>query len=382
VRPAILALMGAVVFLLLIACSNVANLFLVRSSLRSRDLAVRTAMGATWWRLVRQMLAEALLVAAIGSALGFGLAWVGIRELLAIAPANLPRFDSIRIDPAVLVFSMGAGLAAAVLFGLAPALRAARPDVAQVLRASTRTSGLSGGSLLSNVVVVAEVALCFVLLVGSGLMFRSFLALQRIHPGFDARGILTFRAVGGKNGRTPEERAAVVRQMQSALAAIPGVESVTAADTLPLHGSFFPYRWGKEDALADATKFQAADTQTVLPGYFETMRVPLLAGRTFNESDNKPEPRRVIVDQALAAKGFPSGRAVGQRILMRFRTPQPEWFEIIGMVAHQRLTSLAEPGREQAWLADGYWGFRAVSSWVLRAHRAIRPGTPPWRAPP
>ena len=168
-RPAILALMGAVIFLLLIACSNVANLFLVRASLRGRDLAVRTAMGASRWRLARQMLAEALLVAALGSALGFGLAWAGIRDLLAIAPANLPRLDAIRIDPAALAFSIGAGLAAALLFGLAPALRAARPDVAQVLRASGRASGLAGGSFLRNTVVVAEVALCFVLLVGSGL---------------------------------------------------------------------------------------------------------------------------------------------------------------------------------------------------------------------
>ncbi|MGD0773340.1 MAG: FtsX-like permease family protein [Candidatus Solibacter sp.] len=140
VRPAILALMGAVIFLLLIACSNVANLFLVRASLRGRDLAVRTAMGASWWRLARQMLAEALLVSAFGSALGFGLAWVGVRELLAIAPASLPRLDATRIDPTVLLFSMGAGLAAAVLFGLAPALRAARPDVAQVLRARSLTA--------------------------------------------------------------------------------------------------------------------------------------------------------------------------------------------------------------------------------------------------
>ena len=140
-RPAILALMGAVVFLLLIACSNVANLFLVRASLRSRDLAVRTAMGASWWRLARQVLAEALAVAALGAVLGFGLAWMGIRYLLALAPANLPRADSIRIDPAALAFNMAAGLAAAVLFGLAPSLRAATPDVAQVLRAAGRTSG-------------------------------------------------------------------------------------------------------------------------------------------------------------------------------------------------------------------------------------------------
>ena len=343
VRPAILALMGAVIFLLLIACSNVANLFLVRASLRGRDLAVRTAMGASWWRLARQMLAEALLVGAAGSALGFGLAWAGIHHLLSIAPANLPRADSIRMDPAVLAFSVGAGLAAAVLFGLAPALRAARPDVAQVLRASGRTSGLSGGAFLRNLVVVAEVALCFVLLVGSSLMFRSFLALQRIDAGYDPHGVLTFKMMGGKPARTPEERAAYVRQMRAALTAIPGVTSATAADVLPLTGSYFPYRWGKEEALTDPSRFQAADVETVLPGYFETMRTPLLAGRTFDESDYNPQLRRMVIDQALAAKAFPNGNAVGQRILSRFRTPDPEWFEIVGVVAHQRLTSLAEP---------------------------------------
>jgi len=365
-RPAILALMGAVIFLLLIACSNVANLFLVRASLRGRDLAVRTAMGASWWRLARQMLAEALLVAAIGSVLGFGLAWAGLHELLAIAPANLPRADAIRVDPAVLAFSMGAGLAAALLFGLAPAFRAARPDVAQVLRASARTSGLSGGSLLRNSVVVAEVALCFVLLVGSGLMFRSFLALQRIDPGFDPHGVLTFREMGGRPTRTPEASSAAVRQMQAALAAVPGVVTVTAADTLPLTGAYFPYRWGHEDALSDPTRFQAADVETVLPGYFAAMRAPLIAGREFDQTDNNTQVRRMVIDQALAAKAFPNTNPVGQRILSRFRTPEPEWFEIIGVVEHQRLTSLADPGREQAFLPDGYWGGRAVTEWVVR----------------
>ena len=366
VRPAILALMGAVVVLLLIACSNVANLFLVRASLRGRDLAVRTAMGASWWRLARQMLAEALLVSAMGSLLGFGLAWAGVRQLLAIAPANLPRVDATRIDPAVLAFSIAAGLLSAVLFGLIPAWRAARPDVAQVLRASGRTSGLSGGALMRNAVVVMEVSLCFVLLVGSGLMFRSFFALQRINPGYDPRGLLTFRTLGGKPGRTPEERAAYVRQMHDALAAVPGVEAVTAAGILPLRGSFFPNRWGLEDALNDPSKFQSADLQVVLPGYFAAMRIPLIAGRAFDESDNHPGVLRMVVDQQLAAKAFPNGNAVGQRILSRINTPDNVWYQIVGVVAHQRLTSLAEPGREQMYLTDGALFHRAVQEWALR----------------
>ena len=185
VRPAILALMGAAIFLLLIACANVANLLLVRTSLRARELAVRTALGGSWWRLARQMLSEALVLAGIGSFLGAGLAWLGVHELRIIAPANLPRLDSIAIDPAVLAFTAMAGLAAAAIFGMAPAVQAAQPDVMRVLRAGGRTASLGAGGLLRHGVVVAEVALAFVLLIGSGLMFRSFLALQRIDPGFD-----------------------------------------------------------------------------------------------------------------------------------------------------------------------------------------------------
>jgi predicted permease len=366
VRPAIVALMGAVIFLLLIACSNVANLFLVRASLRGRDLAVRTAMGASRWRLVRQMLTEALLLSALGSVAGCALAWIMVRELLAIAPANLPRLDGTRIDLTVLAFSIAAGLAAALLFGLAPALQAGRADVAQVLRAAGRTSGLSGGSLLRNIVVVVEVALCFVLLVGSGLMFRSFLALQKIDPGFDSSRMLTFQTMGGKPARTLEEAGAVEEQTRAALAAIPGVESVTGANILPLNGSFFPYRWGKEDAVNDFSKFQSADTQVVLPGYFEAMKIPLLAGRVFDQSDNNPKVKHVIVDSALAAKAFPNGNAVGQRIYSRLQTPTNLWYEIVGVVAHQRLTSLAEPGREQMFVTDGYLGHGWINSWALR----------------
>jgi putative ABC transport system permease protein len=153
----------------------------------------------------------------------------------------------------------------------------------------------------------------------------------------------------------------MLRQMRAALAAIPGVESVTAANILPLSGSFFPNRWGKEDALNDFSKFQAADEQTVLPGYFETMRTPLVAGRVFDESDNNPQLRRMIIDTALAAKAFPNSSAIGQRILSRINTPQNVWYEIVGVVAHQRLTSLAEPGREQIYL-PGY----GVSGWAVR----------------
>jgi len=368
VQPAILALMGSVIFLLLIACANVANLLLVRASLREHEFAVRAALGASRWRLIVPLLTEALLLALTGTTIGLVLAWAGIRELRALAPANLPRLDSIRIDGAVLGFTALAGLAAAVLFGLAPAWRATLPALMNVLRGSSRTSGLASGATVRNLVVMAEVALSFVLLIGSGLMFRSFLDLQRIDPGFDAHNLLTFQVLGLPRGRqqTPEARAALVRQIQDRLSAIPGVRSVTASFPFPLTGDFSPIRWGTEDAAKDAGRFQATDFEIVLPGYFEAMRTPVLAGRTFTEDDNLPGRNNVIVDQMLAAKAFPGQSAVGKRILTRVRTPEAEYVQIVGVVAHQRERSLAEPGREQIYFTDGFLGSGNVRSWALR----------------
>jgi len=368
VRPAILALMGAVIFLLLIACANVANLLLVRASLRERELAVRTALGGSRWRLVRQMLAEALLLSGFGTVLGVGLAWLGIRELLAIAPANLPRLDSVTVDPQVVAFSALVGLVAAGLFGIVPALRASRPDVMQTLRSAGRTAGLGAGRFLRGGVVVAEVALSFVLLIGSGLMFRSFLALQHIDTGYDPHGLLTFNLFGVFQGpkQTPEQRAAIQRQIQEQLRALPGVESAAASFPLPLADGWSPIRWGLEPALTDPSKFQAADAVFVTPGYFETMRDGLVDGRTFTEADNIKDRNYVVIDDALAAKAFPHESAVGKRILIRVRTPEPEWVEIIGVVKHERGTSLAEPGREQVYFADAFVGYGAAGVWEVR----------------
>jgi putative ABC transport system permease protein len=365
VRPALLALMGAVIFLLLIACANVANLLLVRASLRERELAIRTALGGSWWRLVSQTLAEAVLLAFTGALLGLGLAWLGIHELRAIAPASLPRLDAIGIDPAVLAYTALAALGAAALFGLAPAVRAARPSVAVLLRASGRNAGLSGVGLLRNFVVVAEVALSFVLLIGSGLMFRSFLELQRIDPGFNPHGLLTFLLLGGRGGQQPQERAARQREIQTRLQTLPGVQAVTASFPLPLAGGFNPIRWGLEPALTDPSKFQAVDFQIVLPGYFEVLHTPLIAGRTFTDADNAPDRKGVVIDQMLAAKAFPGESAMGKRLLIRIRTPEPEWVEVIGVVAHQRDTSLTVAGREQIYFTDGFLGHGAVGYWAI-----------------
>src|SRR5215216_4729813 len=364
VRPAILALMGAVIFLLLIACANVANLMLVRASARERELAVRAALGAGWWQLIRQTLAEALVLAAVGTALGVGLAYLGIHQLLVIAPENLPRLNAIQIDRQVLAFSVLAGLLSALLFGIVPALRTAKPNLMDILRASGRTGAL-GAAGLRNAVVVVEVALAFVLLIGSGLMFRTFVNIQRVNMGFDARGLLTFQLLGNI-GQTPQERDTFKRQLREQLDAIPGVNSVTASFPLPLAGGFSPVRWGGAEAQNDPSKFQAADLQVVLPGYFEAMGMTLLQGRTFTQEDSTPDRNLLIIDQALAAKAFPNESAVGKRILFRVRTPEAQWGEIIGVVAHQRNTSLVEPGREQIYVTDGYVNHQAASWWALR----------------
>ena len=364
VRPAILTLMGAVILLLLIACANVANLMLVRASARERELAVRAALGAGWWQLVRQTLAEAILIAGLGTIIGVGLAYLGIRTLLAIAPENLPRLNAISIDWRVLAFSVFAGLLSAVLFGVVPAVRTARPNVMQILRAAGRSGALSAAGL-RNAVVVVEVALAFVLLIGSGLMFRTFVNIQRVNLGFDPRGLLTFQLLGNL-GNSPQELAVFKRQLREQLQAIPGVKTVTASFPLPLAGGFSPVRWGGAEAQNDPGRFQAADLQIVLPGYFEAMDTKLLAGRTFTEDDSAPDRNLLIVDQALAAKAFPNESAVGKRILFRVRTPEAQWGEIIGVVAHQRNTSLIEPGREQLFVTDGYVNHGAASWWALR----------------
>jgi putative ABC transport system permease protein len=372
VRPAILAIMGAVLFLLLIACANVANLLLVRAASRGRELAVRAALGGGRWDLVRQMTVESLLLAGSGALLGLLLAAKGVDLLIYLAPANLPRLDTVAIDPAVLAFTALLAVLSAVVFGVLPALRASRPDIMDVLRASGRTTGLGRGSMLRNGVVMAEVALSFVLLVGSGLMVRTFLAIVRTAPGFRAEGVLTFLMPIVR--ATPEQRAPAENDFQNRIRALPGVTSASAASNLPLDGANPLARWGTEEAMADPGRFHSANFFFVRPGYFDAIGTRLLAGRDFNDADNKPGLHLLVIDQLLASKAFPHESAIGKRLLCRISTPEPEWFEVIGVVEHQRHDSLLADGHEGAYLIDGFAG--AVSRWAVRT-----PGDPMKLAP-
>jgi putative ABC transport system permease protein len=364
VRPAILSLMGAVVFLLLIACANVANLLLVRSSLRRRELAVRAALGGSWRRLLGQMLTEALLLSGIATLLGIALAWAGIRGFLAIAPANLPRVESAGIDWRVLLFAAAAGLAAVAVFGLMPAVRAARPDLIQALRTSGGNPGLRGGHLLRSGVVIAEVALSFVLLVGSGLMFRSFLALRRVDPGFDPHGLLTFFVTRDWSLTRQQGRLELLREIQARLRALPGVQSATETLMLPLGGGSRPRTANTQAPRMAEASAEDADMQQVMPGYFETLRTPLLAGRTFTEEDNAPGRNVAVIDQLFADGAFPNVSPIGQRI--ELPDPANPWAEVIGVVAHQRLASLSDPGRKTAYFSEGFWGIGVSRYWIVR----------------
>jgi putative ABC transport system permease protein len=370
VRPAILSLMGAVAFVLLIACANVANLLVVRAAGRGRELAVRAAIGAGRVQLVRQMLMESLVIAAVGTLGGVALARVGVQVLLALGPKDLPRLDAVAIDPRVLTFAVFAGLATALLCGIVPALRASRADVMDVLRSvGGRSAGLRGGRRLRHGVVVTEVALSFILLVGAGLMLRSFVALGRIDPGFDPNHVLTFGLA--PQARQPGERLAFMQQVRDRLLAIPGVTGVTAATPLPLDGQLVNGRWGTEAAVADPSKFRQATYHFIIPGYFETLHTRLIEGRLFTDADNNIDqrtdlPRQVIIDDAVAALAFHGESAVGKRLFLRITTPEPEWYDVIGVVGHQRHASLAVPGPEAIFILNGHGGHGAAARWAVR----------------
>ncbi len=378
VRQAILALMGAVVFVLLIACANVANLLLAKSSARERELAVRAALGAGQGRLVRQLLAESLTIAMAGALIGLGLAHFGIRLLLSLSPDNLPRLEGVSLNPMVLGFAALATLVSSVLFGLVPAIRSARPDLIDVLRKAGRAAGLGSGAGLRNGVVVAEVVLCFVLLIGSGLMLRSFIALQRTDPGFNPNGVLTFQ-LGGFQLNGPDAARAFVQEMTAKLGALPGVEAVTVGTTLPLDGSNANARWGTEAAASDSTKFQQATTYFVTPSFFNTLGTPVAEGRTFTDAD-PPGAMHIVIDSLLARKAFPGESAVGKTLLSRIRTEQPERFEVIGVVKHQRHTSLAEEGREGMYFSAGLIGGIPGGRWAMRVNGDPAASVPMLRA--
>src|ERR1051326_614087 len=366
VRPALVALLGAVGFVLLIACANIANLLLVRASERGREIAVRAALGSGRGRIVAQMLTESLVLAAAGTVLGLGLAWQGIRVIKALSPANLPRIESVSLDGHAFAFAAAVAVVAAILFGLAPALRAVRGNLADGLRDRGTDTGGARGNKLRTVLVVSEVTLSLVLLIGAGLMVRSFAAIQRVNPGFDAKNVVTFNAlIPFLKYLTSQLRATFINQLGDRLAAIPGVQSVGGVTPLPLAGGeqYSVGSYGKVGEADDAYRANKADYKAVLPGYFEAMRIALVSGRTFLRSDNEEQALDVaIVDAKFAARVFGRENPLGASILVDHFNEKTFSFErlpvtIVGVVANVRSTSLAAEGRETIYVPYVFQAF-------------------------
>lgn len=336
-------LFGAVMFVFLIACANVANLLLARASARTREIAIRLALGAGRGRLIRQLLIESLMLSLLGGVGGllFGL-W-GVDLMLAAIPVELPFWVNFGFEPVIFGFVAGLSILASVLFGLAPAWQASRPEVVDDIKDGGRSaSGGVRGRRLRNLLVSAEIALALVLLVGAGLMLRSFLLLSRVTPGFEARQILTFRAGFPPSalGRDVDRPRRFFTDLLPRLAALPGVESVSATSALPGLGI-----GGFQNILAEGQAVPAsyADTVSAMqriisPGFFDTLHIPLLAGRCFTDIDDATHPRVAVVDEEFVRKYFPGQNAVGKRFRTGLDAPgkPPEWIEIVGVVGNVR----------------------------------------------
>jgi putative ABC transport system permease protein len=330
-RP-LLVLMAAVGFLLLMACTNIANLLLARGAARRTEMAVRTAMGATRERVVWQLLAESLLLALAGGTLGLLLARLGVVALGRLAAESVPRLGEVRLDARLFLFALGVSVLSGVLFGIAPALHMARGDLNPALREGGR-SGTTGraGRRIRSVLVVAEVGLAVMILIGAGLLIRSFVRLRSANPGFQAPGVLTFRlpVAGGRNTQ-PERRIAFFKQVEERMGSLPGVRNVGSVNTLPLNGL------GVGDMFAVAGQPLPPPNlrlmgllRSATPHYFEVMGIRLVAGREFTTADTADKPLVAVIGQAAARRLWPGADPIGGRVILATgRTP-----EVVGVVA-------------------------------------------------
>ena len=345
---ALLLLLGAVALVLLIACANVANLLLARAAGRQKEMAVRVALGATRLRLVRQLLVESVLLALAGGAAGLLLGWWGLDILKGLLPAEFPRLADIGVDPRVLGFTLLVSCATGLAFGLAPALQFTRPDVQGALKESARgsTGGARAGRL-RNALIVSEVALSLVLLVGAGLLFRSFMSLRAVELGFRPQHILTFRlAPSGERFQTDAQYASFYRDVAERVAALPGVEAVGVINTLPL--SKGPTAGIQIEGRPQVRRDQqpSVNYRSVGADYFRAAGIPVLKGRAPGARDTMDAPLVVAVNQALVRRDFPGEEPVGKRISYGIGPDgRPIWKEIVGVVVDVRSE---EPGREPA----------------------------------
>ena len=364
VRRAVLVVMGSVALVLLIACANVASLLLTRATARQKEIAVRVALGAGWQRLVRQLLTESTLLGLMGGGAGLLVAAVALGAIRAINPGNIPRLDAIHLDGRVLAFTFAVSVLTGILFGLAPALRAAGVDLNSTLRAGGRNTrgdgGLGAGSRrpLRSMLVAGEVAISIVLLVGAGLLIRSFVRLQQVSPGFDPDGVVSLRL--GAPGRRFDNRDAVVAYYTSLgdqLASVPGVKERGAVSTLPFTSSV---GWGTinvEGWTPEPGQELQVDQRSASPKYFNTMRIPLIAGRYFDDGDLPQNAAPVvIIDDKFAKRFWPHESAIGKHL----------WYDpakkltIVGVVGSVKQYGLDVDGRIAVYQPSPTGGYQVA----------------------
>ena len=348
-RPALLILLAAVGFVLLIACANVANLLMTRAAARKREIALRIALGAGRARIARQLLTESVLLALLGGGLGLLLGILGVRLLLGLGPENLPRIQMIAIDVYVLGFTLLLSLLTGLLFGLAPVLQIRRASFSAALKEGGRGSGDSGRrSIGRRLLVVSEVALALMLLVGSGLLVRSFLRLVSVDPGFNPKNVLTMTiSLAGSELKTGPQRAAFFEQLNDRVHSLPGVEVSSAINHLPLAGDLWTLGFTIEGrpALLPGEK-QGAAYRIVRPDYFQTMGATMLRGRDFTARDNDQSPPVVIINETLAQRFWPNETPLGKRITVA----QDGLREIVGIVKDTKQRDWSSPSGPEVYL--------------------------------
>jgi putative ABC transport system permease protein len=345
VRPALLLISAAVGFLLLIVCANVANLILARLSSRRGEIAVRAALGAGRWQLVRQVLAESFTLSAVGGALGLLVAWAGIRLVHALPEGSLPRMEDVRLDSGVLLFAFATSVGVALIFGVIPAVQVSRAGLRDTMNAFSGTTRHSGGRLLSTLVVI-EVALALMLLVGAGLMTRSFAQLMRVSPGFEPGNLLAVQIyLPQSKYKTGIDRTRFYMDTIRRVGAIPGVHSAAGVSTLPMYPVGIDYALPFTiDGHAAPTNGEEprADIRTATPGYFETMKIALLDGRFIDGRDRAGAPGTIVINETMARRHFAGENPIGK--VVRNPHGKGEVVGIVGDVKHYGLDS--EPRAE------------------------------------
>jgi putative ABC transport system permease protein len=346
VRPALLVLLGAVALVLLIACANVANLLLARAASRSREIAIRTALGASRALIVRQLLCESLLLALLGGCAGLLLAWWGIDVLSAAGPQGLPHLGEIKVNRTVGLFTFFLAIGSTILFGLIPALQVSKPGVSEALQQGAK--GSTGGlhtNRLRAFLVVSQVSLSLLLLAGAGLLIKSFFNLRATNPGFDPVRVLTLQ-LNLPRARYPEtdQQIRTHDAIMEKLAAIPGVEVAGGVNPLPLgqnqrSSTFMP----SGAAPLPRGNHPAASFLVVKPDYFKAMKIPILQGRDFTRADTKDSPLVVMINEAFAQRHFPGRNPIGQQVMIDRPQNQAPPCEVVGVVGNTRHDSLTEP---------------------------------------